>query len=150
MAQSVERPTSAQVVLSRFVSSSPASGSVLTGQSLEPVSDSASPSLSLPLPCSRSVSLSLSRFQKKINIKNILKKHIPLPNEKQATKSDDGPVASGRVLKCPEGSTCLMTQWTPCGCLVTEQNQVLGLKTSWQGACSRPSSASLACGRVTA
>ena len=58
VAQSVERPTSAQVMISRFVSSSPASGSVLTAQSLEPASDSVSPSLSLPLPHSRSVSLS--------------------------------------------------------------------------------------------
>ena len=50
MAQSVERPTSAQVMISQSVSvsSSPASGSVLTAQSLEPVSDSVSPSLSAP------------------------------------------------------------------------------------------------------
>ena len=46
MAQSVKLPTSAQVMISRSVSSSPASGSVLTAQSLEPVSDSVSPSLS--------------------------------------------------------------------------------------------------------
>uniref|UniRef100_A0A667GN83 GB1/RHD3-type G domain-containing protein n=1 Tax=Lynx canadensis TaxID=61383 RepID=A0A667GN83_LYNCA len=52
VAWSVKRPTSAQVMISRSVSSSPASGSVLTAQSLEPVSDSVSPSLSLPLPCS--------------------------------------------------------------------------------------------------
>ena len=45
VAQSVKRPTSAQVTISRSVSSSPASGSVLTAQSLEPVSDSVSPSL---------------------------------------------------------------------------------------------------------
>ena len=45
VAQSVGRPTSAQVMISRSVSSSPASGSVLTAQSLEPVSDSTSPSL---------------------------------------------------------------------------------------------------------
>ena len=45
MAQSVERPTSAQVIISQFMSSSPVSGSVLTAQSLEPVSDSVSPSL---------------------------------------------------------------------------------------------------------
>ena len=44
VAQSVERPTSAQVTIPRFVGSSPASGSVLTAQSLEPVSDSVSPS----------------------------------------------------------------------------------------------------------
>ena len=45
VAQSVERPTSAQVMILRSVGSSPASGSVLTAQSPEPVSDSVSPSL---------------------------------------------------------------------------------------------------------
>ena len=48
MAQSAERPTSAQVMISRFVGSSPASGSVLTAQSLEPASESVSPPLSAP------------------------------------------------------------------------------------------------------
>ena len=48
MAQSVKRPTSAQVMISRFVGSGPASGSVLTAQSLESDSDSVSPSLSAP------------------------------------------------------------------------------------------------------
>ena len=57
-AQSVQRLTSAQVMISRSVSSSPASGSVLTAQSLEPAWDSVSPSLSLPLPHSRSLSVS--------------------------------------------------------------------------------------------
>ena len=57
MAQSVERPTSAQVMISRSVSSSPALGSVLTAQSLEPASDSVSPFL--PLPCSHCVCLSM-------------------------------------------------------------------------------------------
>ena len=50
MAQSVKRPTSAQVMISWSVGSGPASGSVLTAQSLEPVSDSVSPSFSDP-PC---------------------------------------------------------------------------------------------------
>ena len=50
VAQSVKRPTSAQVMISRSVSSSTALGSVLTTQSLEPVSDSESPSLSDPPP----------------------------------------------------------------------------------------------------
>ena len=59
VAQSVERPTLAQVMISWSVSSSPVSGSVLTAQSLEPVSDSVSPSLSLTLPRSCSVSLCL-------------------------------------------------------------------------------------------
>ena len=58
VAQSIKRLTSAQVMISQFVSSSPASGSVLTAQSLEPASHSVSPSLSLPLPCSCCVFLS--------------------------------------------------------------------------------------------
>ena len=48
VAQEVKRPTSAQVMISRSVGSSPMSGSVLTVQSLEPASDSASPSLYAP------------------------------------------------------------------------------------------------------
>ena len=56
MAQLVKQPTSAQVLISRFVSLSPVSDSVLTVQSLEPASDSVvslsrcpSPSHALPL-----------------------------------------------------------------------------------------------------
>ena len=48
VAQSVNHPTSAQVMISQFLSSSPTSGSVLTPQSLEPASDSVSSSLSAP------------------------------------------------------------------------------------------------------
>ena len=48
MAQSVKHPTSARVMVSWFVSSSPALGSVLTAQSLERALDSVSPSLSAP------------------------------------------------------------------------------------------------------
>ena len=48
VAQSVERPTLAQVMISQYQGSSPVSGSVLTAQSLEPASDSVSPSLSAP------------------------------------------------------------------------------------------------------
>ena len=43
---SVECPTSVQVMISRIMSSSPVSDSVLTAQSREPASDSVSPSLS--------------------------------------------------------------------------------------------------------
>ena len=50
MAQAVECPTSGQVMISQLVSSSPASGSVLTAQNLEPALDSVSPSLSAPNP----------------------------------------------------------------------------------------------------
>ena len=61
--QSVKHLTSAQVTILQLVSlssASPALGSVLTAQSLEPASDSVSP-LSLPLPHSHSVSLSVSQ-----------------------------------------------------------------------------------------
>ena len=61
MAQSVERPTSAQVITSRVVGLSPASGSVLTAQSLEPALDDVSPSLSLTLPA---CALPLSKMNK--------------------------------------------------------------------------------------
>ena len=39
VAQSVKRPTSAQVMISQFVSSSPVFGCVLTAQSLAPASN---------------------------------------------------------------------------------------------------------------
>ena len=48
MAQSVKPLTSARVMISPLVSLSPVSGSVVTAQSLEPASDSVSPSLSAP------------------------------------------------------------------------------------------------------
>ena len=47
---SVKSLTLAQVMILRSVRSSPASGSVLTAQSLDPASDSVSPSLSDPPP----------------------------------------------------------------------------------------------------
>ena len=50
VAQSVEQLTSAQVTILWFVSLSPVSGSVLTAQYVEPLSDSVSPSLSAPPP----------------------------------------------------------------------------------------------------
>ena len=64
VAQSVKHPTSAQVVISWFVGSSPTSGSVLTARNLEPTSDSVSPLLSVPHP--HSLTLALSQ---KMNIK---------------------------------------------------------------------------------
>ena len=60
MAQSVKHPTSAQVMISRFVSWSPALGSVLTAHSLEPPSDSVSLSLSAPPLLTLYLSLSLN------------------------------------------------------------------------------------------
>ena len=62
MAQSVIRLTLAQVMISRFVSSSPTLGSVLTAKNLESALDSVSPSLSLPLlPPTRALSLSINK-----------------------------------------------------------------------------------------
>ena len=61
MAQSVEHTTSAQGMISQFASSSPASASVLTAQSLEPASSSVSPAVSVPLP------LALCLFLSKLN-----------------------------------------------------------------------------------
>ena len=65
VAQSVERLTSAQVLISPFVSLSLASVSVLTAQSLEPASRSVSPFLSAPSPLTLSVSLSKINSKKK-------------------------------------------------------------------------------------
>ena len=61
VAQLVKPPTWAQVMISRFAGSSPVWGSMLTAQSLEPASDSASLPFSLcPFPAhTLSVSLSL-------------------------------------------------------------------------------------------
>ena len=55
---SVKRPTSALVMISWSMGSSPTSGSVPTAQSLEPVSDSLSPSLCDPPPFMLCLSLS--------------------------------------------------------------------------------------------
>ena len=63
-AWSVERPTSAQVMISPSVSSSPKLGSVLTAQSLEPASNSVSPSLCPSDTLTLSLSLSLSKINK--------------------------------------------------------------------------------------
>ena len=58
MAQLIEHLTLTQVTISQFMSLSPMLGSVLTAQSLEPASDSVSPSLSAPpqLACVRTLS----------------------------------------------------------------------------------------------
>ena len=63
MAQSVKRLTLAQVMISRSVGSGPASGSVLTAQSLEPASDSVSPLSLCPSPA-HALSLSVSKINK--------------------------------------------------------------------------------------
>ena len=77
VAQSVKHPTSAQVI-SRFVSLSPESGSVLTAQSLEPASDSVSPSLPLSHSCSVSLLQKINKQLKKIflNVRSSSKRNI--------------------------------------------------------------------------
>ena len=89
MAQLVKHPTSAQVMISRSVGSSPVPGSVLTAQSLEPVADSVSRSLSAPRPLTLCLPLSLSLSLSKINThkKNLKKK------EKKIGNRHDGPGA---------------------------------------------------------
>ena len=66
MAQSVGRPTSAQIMISQFVGLSPVSGSVLMAQCLEPASDS----VSLSLGPSRACALSLKNKNKKIEVRH--------------------------------------------------------------------------------
>ena len=61
VAQSVEHPALAQAMISRTVSSSPASGSVLTAQSLEPALDSVCPHFLFPSP-THALSLSVSKM----------------------------------------------------------------------------------------
>ena len=74
MAQSVKHLTLAQVMISRFVASHPASDSVLTAQSLEPASGSVSHSLSLSLSAPAPLTFCLSPSLSKINVKTNLKK----------------------------------------------------------------------------
>ena len=69
----MKRPTSAQVMISHSVGSSPASDSVPAARSLEPVSDSVSPSLSAAALLALCLSVSLSKKKKK-NIKKLKKK----------------------------------------------------------------------------
>ena len=64
LAQSVGRPTLAQVIISWFVGLSPKLGSVLTTQSLEPVSDSVTSCLSAPPLLMLCLSLSFSLSHK--------------------------------------------------------------------------------------
>ena len=89
--------TLAQVVISRCVGSSPASGSVLTARSLEPASDSGSPSLSAP----SLLSLSLSEPSPPLH------PTAPGPCSSLALHPPPGP--PGRV--CPCMCACVCTPW---------------------------------------
>ena len=77
MARSVEPPTSAQAMISRFVGSSPAWGSARTARSPEPASDSGSPSLSAPPLLVLSLCLSKMNKRFKNNIKKKCHRNIP-------------------------------------------------------------------------
>ena len=77
MAQLVKCLTSAQVMISQSVGLNPASGSVLTAQSLEPASDSVS--LSLSSPTTHTLCLFLSKLNKTfLKIKINKKLHKPM------------------------------------------------------------------------
>ena len=73
MTQLVKCPTSAQVMISWFMSLSPELGSVLIAQSLEPASDCVSPSLSVPPLLALCLYLSVSLFLSLKNKQNIKK-----------------------------------------------------------------------------
>ena len=78
LAQPVKQWTSAQVTISQFTSSSPASGSVLAVQTLEPASDAVCSSLSAPSLCSLSLS-KINKHLKKLNGKescNVVSKKL--------------------------------------------------------------------------
>ena len=80
MAQLVESLTSAQVMISQFVGSSPTLGSMLTARSLEPASNSVSPSLSAPSLLTHCLSLTHTHkyLLKNNNAKKLRKSHISL------------------------------------------------------------------------
>ena len=90
VAQSVKHMTLARVMISQFVGSSPTSGSVLIAQSLEPASDSMSPSLSAPTPLTLCLTLFLKNKCKKIikKIKCPLRKEIKKKNGKCFTMGE--------------------------------------------------------------
>ena len=78
MSQLFKQLTSAQDMVSQFMSWSPISGPALTAQSLEPASDSVSPLSALP-----QLTLCLYLFQKYINVnKKFLKKRRKRREEK--------------------------------------------------------------------
>ena len=72
VAQSGKHLTLAQVMILRFLGSSPVSGSVLTAWNPDPASDSVFPSLSAPPLLTHSLSVP----QKRINIRKTLKNMI--------------------------------------------------------------------------
>ena len=97
MAHSIKRPTLAEVTISQFLGSGPVSGSVLTGQSLEPASDSGSPSLSVPPPL-RLCSLCLLKMNKCLKI---LKKEKKEEKEGETEEGEEKGREKRNHHKCP-------------------------------------------------
>ena len=74
MTQWAGHPTSAQVMVSQFMSSGPEWGSVLTARSLEPALDSVSPSLCPSPACTVSVCQKMNKFLKNVEKKGVGKR----------------------------------------------------------------------------
>ena len=90
--------------LSRFMSLSPTWGSVLTAQSLEPVSDSVSPSLSAP----PSLTLSLSKINKYWGTRVAQLVGHPASPQVMISRSMSSSPTSGSVLKLEAWSLLLI------------------------------------------
>ena len=91
LSQSVKCPTSVQVMILQFVSSSPASGYLLS--SAEPTSDPLSPSLCLLPGHVPSLSLSLS-----LSLSKLISKHLKEKKRKKLLRTSD----KEKLLKQPE------------------------------------------------
>ena len=110
MARLIKHPASTQVMILWLMSSSPASGSVLTARSLEPASDSVSPSLSAPPPFTLCLSLKNKYTLKKFFFRRqILTGHVGL-SPKVLLSNKDGGLREVRTLACCGlGSKC--SEW---------------------------------------
>ena len=107
MSQSVKRlGLTNQVMISRFMSLSPAPGSVLTARSLEPALDSVSSSLSLPLPCSHCLSLSLSLSLSQINIKIFLSFYLLILRERAQAEEGQRETRRARISNPKQAPCC--------------------------------------------
>ena len=92
MAQSVKRPTLAQVMISPFVGACPASGWALTARSLEPASDPVPPSPSAPPLLTFCLCPS---FQSKIHVKKTNENKYVNKVKVTGSRDEEANVASG-------------------------------------------------------
>ena len=88
MVQLIKSPTSAQAMISEFTSSSPAPGSALTAQSLEPASDLCLPLSLCPSPA-RILSVSLSEINIKFFFNNNFNFSESLPSQKGGSTREE-------------------------------------------------------------